>query len=192
MRTHQHIIVAYDFSQSSMAALERAVDLASRTAANVLHFVCVIDGHSAIPAIPVDDKVDAAYATKVQEALFTEVELQLALAQTDARVDFFVHARIGKPAEEILDLATEIGADLIIVGSKGLRGLERLIVGSVSEKIVRAAGCTVEVARPKAYRDVELMHVVEVEPEHHPYIPPHRYRYEDHRVDLRPTDWPLY
>jgi hypothetical protein len=34
--------------------------------------------------------------------------------------------------------------------------------------------------------------MIEVEPDHHPYVPPHRYRYEDHRVDLRPTDWPLY
>jgi nucleotide-binding universal stress UspA family protein len=192
MRTHQHVVIAYDFSQSSMSALERAIDVAARAPHNVLHFVCVIEPHTAIPAIPTDGKVDAAYATQVQEALFTEVELQLALAHAEVKIDFFVHARIGKPAEEVLELAHEIGADLIIVGSKGLRGLERLIVGSVSEQIVRAAGCTVEVARPKAYKDIELLTMTEVEPDHHPYIPPHRYRYEDHRVDLRPTDWPLY
>ncbi len=190
MRTHHTIVVAYDFSQSSMAALERAVDISSRAPHHVLHFVCVIDG--AVPAIPVDDKVDAAYASKVQDALFTEVELQLALAETEHRVDFFVHARLGKPAEEILELAHEVGADSIIVGSKGLRGLERFIVGSISEKVVRSAGCTVEVARPKAYRDVELMHVFADAHEHHPYLPPHRYHYEDRRVELRPTDWPLY
>src|SRR4051812_48117412 len=124
MRTHHTIVVAYDFSQSSMAALERAIDLASRAENQVLHFVCVIDGHTPLPAIPVEGKVDAAYASKVQEALFTEVELQLALAETQHRVDFFVHARIGKPADEILELAEEVGADSIIVGSKGLRGLE--------------------------------------------------------------------
>ena len=192
MSSHQTIVVAYDFSQSSTAALERAIDLASRAPRHVLHFVCVIDGHTPVSAIPTAGKVDAAYATKVQEALFTEVELQLALTETAQRVDFFVHARIGKPADEVLDLAQDVGADTIIVGSKGLRGLERFIVGSVSEKIVRGAGCTVEVARPKAYRDVELMHVVEVEPDHHRYVPPHRYSYEDHRVEMRPTDWPLY
>ena len=153
MRTHHHTVVAYDFSLSSMAALERGIDVAARTAHDVLHFVCVIEPHTAIPAIPTDGKIDAAYATQVQEALFTEVELQLALAETDVHIDFFVHARIGKPADEVLELAHEVGADLIIVGSKGLRGLERFIVGSVSEKIVRAAGCTVEVARPKAYRE---------------------------------------
>lgn len=193
MREHQHIVVAYDFSQSSMAALERAVDLATRSPGDVLHFCCVIEGHNAIPAIPADNgDVDAAYAQKVQEAVFTEVELQLALAQTDARVDFFVHVRMGKPSEEILDLAREIGADAIIVGSKRLRGIERMLVGSVSEKIVRKAGCTVEVARPKAYRDVAFTPVVEVEPDHTPYVPPHRYTYDDHRVEMRPNDWPLY
>jgi nucleotide-binding universal stress UspA family protein len=152
----------------------------------------VIEPHTPVANIPVDDKVDAAYAERVQEALSTEVELQLALADTDAQINFFVHARIGKPADELLQLAHEIGADLIIVGSKGLRGLERWIVGSVSEHIVRDADCTVEVARPKTYRDVELLPMIEVAPDHHPYIPPHRYRYEEKRVSMRPPEWPLY
>jgi hypothetical protein len=59
---------------------------------------------------------------------------------------------------------------------------------------VREAGCSVEIARPKKYADVELRPVVEAQPEDHgePYIPPHRYTYEDRRVNLRPPEWPLY
>jgi hypothetical protein len=105
-----------------------------------------------------------------------------------------VHARIGaKPATEILQLAKEIGADLIIVGSHGLTGVERFLVGSTSERIVREAGCSVEIARTKKYADVELLPIVEAEPSDHdhPYIPPHRYTYEDRRVNLRPPEWPL-
>ena len=107
------------------------------------------------------------------------------------RIQFFVHVRIGKPADELLELAREVGADLIIVGSKGLTGVERLVLGSVSEKVVREAGCTVEVARPKTYDYVELSRIVDAEP-HLSYVPPHRYRYEDHRVEMRPPEWPLY
>ena len=80
----------------------------------------------------------------------------------------------------------------IIVGSKGLTGVEHLVLGSVSEKVVREAGCTVEVARSKTYAHVDLLHIVDnVEP-HHTYAPPHRYSYEDNRLIVRPPDWPLY
>jgi len=84
-------------------------------------------------------------------------------------------------------------ADLILLGNHGLTGLERLLIGSTSEKVVREAGCSVEIVRPKKYDDVQLLDIVEVEPDHdHPYVPPHRYTYEDPRVNLRPSEWPLY
>ena len=82
-------------------------------------------------------------------------------------------------------------ADLIIVGSKGLSGIERAVLGSVSEKVVREAGCTVEVARAKTYDYVPLLEIIEVD-HPHKYVAPHRYTYEDHRVSRRPNDWPLY
>jgi len=128
----------------------------------------------------------------VQEVLAREIELELRAISAD-RVHFFVHARIGKPAPEILSLAREIGADLIVLGNHGLTGIERMLLGSTSERVVREAGCSVEIVRPKHYPDVELLDMVEVEPDHdHPYVPPHRYYYEDHRVNMRPPEWPLY
>ena len=97
----------------------------------------------------------------------------------------------GDPVDVLVDLIGKHSADLIIVGSRGVTGLERVLVGSTSERIVREAGCTVEVARPKRYAEVELIPVEPVEPVH-TYVPPHRYTYEDHRVNLRPAEWPLY
>jgi nucleotide-binding universal stress UspA family protein len=194
MSTHvSPVVVGYDFSHSGHAALHRAVTLAGRAPFHVLHVVCVVDPREPIPSIPSYNGVDYMYAARVQEALAAEIQQELDRADVRGSVHFFVHARIGKPAPEILNLAREIGADLIIVGSNGMTGLERLILGSVSEHVVREAGCTVEVARPKAYAEVELIPIEAADPsEHHPYVPPHRYTYEDHRVNLRPAEWPLY
>lgn len=187
------VVVGFDFSQSGAEALHRAVTLAVRAPFHVLHVVCVIDPRSPIPSIPSYNGVDYMYAARVQEALAAEIQAELDKVEVHDRVHFFVHARIGKAAPEILELAREVGADLIIVGSHGMTGVERLLLGSTSERLVREAGCTVEVARPKKYAEVELMPIETVEPDHsHPYVPPHRYTYEDHRVNLRPAEWPLY
>ena len=188
---HSPVVVGYDFSHSGHAALDRAVSLAARAPHHVLHVVCVVSAKEPIPSIPVYDGVDYLYAARVQEALALEVQQELDRAEVTTRINFFVHARIGKAAAEILKIASEVGADLIIVGSHGLTGIERLVIGSTSEKIVREAGCSVEVARVKQYPEVERMPVVEAEGHDHTYVPPHRYEYEDHRVVLRPVEWPL-
>jgi|KBSMisStaDraftv2_1062788.scaffolds.fasta_scaffold358129_2 nucleotide-binding universal stress UspA family protein len=190
------VVVGYDFSQSGRAALRRAVTLAGRAPFHVLHVVCVVDPREAIPALPSYNGVDYMYAARVQEALAAETQHELDRADVRGSVHFFVHARIGKPAPEILALAEEIGADLIIVGSrldstKRLTQLERLILGSTSAHVMREAGCTVEIARTKRYPEVTLVPVEPVDPVH-TYVPPHRYTYEDHRVNLRPAEWPLY
>ena len=189
------VVVGYDFSPSADAALHRAVSLAARAPSHVLHVVCVIDPKEAIPSIPPYNGIDHMYAARVQEALAAEIQHELDRAEVHERVHFFVHARLGKAVAEILELAREVGADLIIVGSHGMTGIERMLLGSTSKHIVREAHCTVEVARPKTYPDVELLQVETVDPQVDPrraYVPPHRYTYEDHRVSLRPAEWPLY
>jgi nucleotide-binding universal stress UspA family protein len=188
--TESQVVVAFDFSHSGRQALYRAITFATRAPFHVLHFVCVIDPHVPLPALPTK-KVDYAYAERVQRALADEVELELRNNNAISRVHFYVHARIGKPAEEILQVARDVGADLIVVGSKGLTGVAHLLIGSVAEQIVREAHCTVEVARAKTYDHVDLLKIQRVEPPHHHYVPPHRYHYEDHRLMVRPIDWPL-
>lgn len=182
------VVIGYDFSHSGRAALRRAVTLAARAPFHVLHVVCVVDPKAAIPSLPSYNGVDYMYAARVQEALAAETQHELDRADVRGIVHFFVHARIGEAAPEILVLAGEVGADLIIVGTTGL---ERLILGSTSEQVMREAGCTVEIARPKRYPEVLLVPVEPVDPAH-TYMPPHRYTYEDHRVNLRPAEWPLY
>ena len=57
------------------------------------------------------------------------------------------HLGLGAPDREIVDLAEEIGAGLIVMGSRGLGGIRRALMGSVSDSVVRHAHCPVLVVR---------------------------------------------
>jgi nucleotide-binding universal stress UspA family protein len=56
--------------------------------------------------------------------------------------------RSGHPADEIIDTAEEIGADLVVVGSKGLTGGMLFLLGSVSQKVMKYAPCSVLLTKP--------------------------------------------
>jgi len=91
-----------------------------------------------------------------------EVEAHLALAEESARElrGFGVNAtpivRAGDPAHEIVDAATDFGTDLIVTGSRGRSGLESLLLGSVAQRVLLHAPCSVLIlrapipARPRA------------------------------------------
>ncbi len=69
-----------------------------------------------------------------------------AVAQA-AAVPAQVHARQGDPADAILDVAEETGADLVVVGNKGMTGAKRFLLGSVPNKISHHAPCGVLIIR---------------------------------------------
>jgi nucleotide-binding universal stress UspA family protein len=163
----------------------RAVDVAARAPQHVLHIVCALDSSGA-------RHIKAETADHMREQVLERVTATFAGRDTAADVQVFVHARIGHPAKEILDVAYEVGADLMFIGSHGKTGVERFLLGSVSERVVREARCPVMVVRPKGYKDVDLMKVYPYEHERHTFQAPHRYSYTDRRVITRPPDFPLY
>jgi nucleotide-binding universal stress UspA family protein len=57
------------------------------------------------------------------------------------------HLRLGRPAEQIIDLSEDLGVGLLVVGSQGQSALRRAVLGSVSESVVRYAHCPVFVVR---------------------------------------------
>ena len=63
------------------------------------------------------------------------------------------HLRLGRSDEEIIFLAEQIGADLVVVGSRGLGGIRRALVGSVSDSVVRHAHCPVMMVRREDGQD---------------------------------------
>lgn len=184
------VVVAYDFTASAEEALVRAIDVACRAPHHVLHVIAAIDPRDGLPVAPTRH-VDYDYAERIQKLVSERVTTAFAARHATSEVHFFVHARIGRPADEILRLAKEVGADLVFIGSHGKTGLDRFVLGSVSERVVREAQCPVMVARAKTYEPVELLQVYKFEHDRPAYTPPHRYSYVDQRVLLRPNEWPI-
>ena len=68
------------------------------------------------------------------------------MLETDS-VDIKVMLREGKPGVTILKVSEEISADLIVIPSHGYHGMKRLVLGSVAERVIRHATCSVLVLR---------------------------------------------
>ena len=187
----KQVVVAFDFSEAADVALDRAVELACRAPNHVLHFVAAIDPDEGFGLEP-DEEVDYRYAEAVQSRLLERLGAIFAARAPEQTIEFFVHARIGEAAEEILDLAREIGADLVVIGSHGKTGFRRLLLGSTTEAVVRRARCPVIVARAKEYPEVTLSRVVRVSRAAPPRPRPRRYSYTTAALPVRPDAWPLH
>jgi universal stress protein A len=75
-------------------------------------------------------------------------ELEALRVRLAATVRCQTMVRRGSAQIEIIDAAKELGSDLIVLGSHGRTGVERLLMGSTVEKVVRHAGCPILIVRP--------------------------------------------
>jgi nucleotide-binding universal stress UspA family protein len=66
---------------------------------------------------------------------------------TEAGVAVELHVRVGSPAEQIVSLASELGTELIVIGSHGKRSVEELLLGSTVDDVTKRATCPVMVVR---------------------------------------------
>jgi nucleotide-binding universal stress UspA family protein len=142
------ILLATDGSEEADLAALRAVDLADATDSE-LHVVHV----GVVPSFLKSYPGTLGYYDKLYEQI-EEVSRELLRKQT-WRVKAVggtvagAHLRMGEVALEIVALAEELQADLIVMGSRGLGGVRRALMGSVSDSVVRHAHCPVLVVRPE-------------------------------------------
>ena len=133
------ILLATDGSEAAALAGRAAADISDRTAAD-LHVVHVWTGvpPPAYLGPPVDDYYRMAKAEAGRLLRREAWNARIAGCRLAGQ-----HLREGKPAEEIIALAEKLDADLMVVGSRRVGRLKRLITGSVSEAVVHRASCPV-------------------------------------------------
>jgi len=142
----RRILLATDGSEESELAALRAVDLAERTDSE-LHVVHV----GVVPSFLKSYPGVLGYERKLYKEL-EEVSREL-LRKQSWRVKVAggtvagTHLRMGEVDLEIVALAKELGADLIVMGCRGHRGIRRAIEGSISDAVIRHAPCPVLVVR---------------------------------------------
>jgi nucleotide-binding universal stress UspA family protein len=143
------MLLATDGSEEAELATKSAVELAKSTGSELR----VVYVEPLPDFMKKNDAGTPGYALELYEKIEGEGRETLRKLTWRIRVAGGIvtgsHLRMGAVAEEIVGLAGELEADLIIVGSRGLRGIRRAIAGSVSESVFRHARCPVMVVRPK-------------------------------------------
>ncbi len=148
-------LVAIDETPASVMAVDTATAFAAGREHVELHLVHVVG-----PSLNVGG-LEAVVDPSLGELLKASRELLAATRERFPSLPITTHTLVGSPELEVVRLAKELDADVIVVGSHNRRTLERWFLGSVSEGIVRKAGCAVIVARPK---DHGIVAPPEIEP----------------------------
>lgn len=136
------VIVGHDFSELAEEAARTGVAIARGTPNGELHFVHAIPppavGSELGPAFPSD--------TMLAQAKKDLVSVVQGL-QIPKEVSIQLHVVVGNPDQVLAEMADEYEADLIVLGTHGRKGLQRLILGSVAEQTLRRASCSVLTVR---------------------------------------------
>ncbi len=150
------VLCAYDFSETSERALEQALRMIRR------HGARLVLGHVVEPIPP--GPYPVLSAPQDEGAVRTLVVERLeALAETwrERDVDVTVRVELGRPNIELVAIAEDVGADLVVIGTRGLTGLKHLVLGSTAESVVRRCACPVLTVHPDdAVLDGEIETVI--------------------------------
>lgn len=128
------ILVPVDASPPSSAAAGRALDLALTSDADV---------HGLYVADPRASPISGTLEGEDVESLFLDDHTHPAADVIETADHLGLSAtretRVGVPCEEILDYAADVDADVVVMGTHGYTGLDRLLLGSTAERVVRRA-----------------------------------------------------
>jgi nucleotide-binding universal stress UspA family protein len=140
---YTRIVVGTDGSATATLAVEHAAALARAFGAE-LHLVSAYKNPSVILAATPEAMV-AVDDTEWREAMQADAEASLAALTerlADSGIEVTAHAAGGDPAKVIVEMATRLSADLLVVGNKGMKGRRRLL-GSVPNTVAHQAPCSV-------------------------------------------------
>jgi nucleotide-binding universal stress UspA family protein len=148
----KNILVPTDLSEGAEEALDYACELAAKLDATI-HLVNVIG----IPAIGVPELGVAITATLIDQMIAdNEKAIQdLAARKCNAARMGQVLLKTGDARDLINQTALEVGADLIIMGTHGRRGVKRALLGSIAETVVRSAPCPVLTVRTHKHKHAD-------------------------------------
>ena len=139
-RPFRTVLLATDLTPASAEATERAIELSARLDARLL-IVNVMDSRRLVGGGS-HERIDQARAER--EAVLLEVVRTARAAGASA--EFLIWT--GDPGNALVSAAEAEHADLLVVGTRGRSGAERMLLGSVSDHLVHHAGCPVLVVRP--------------------------------------------
>jgi nucleotide-binding universal stress UspA family protein len=141
------IVVGTDGSDTAAQAVREAIDLAKIAGAQLT----IVSAYEPVSKRRLQDEQEGAPADVAHEIGPREdVNLVLNAAAAAAKqegIEVQTRPIEGEPAEGILNVAEEIGADLIVVGNKGMTGARRFLLGSVPNNISHHAPCSVIIVR---------------------------------------------
>jgi nucleotide-binding universal stress UspA family protein len=143
----QAIVVGTDGSETAGKAVARALELAAAVDGRLL----VVSAFQPVSQARLREEVqqvppDLQWMVNPREDVDATLQQAAALAEEQG-VTAELFARQGDPADAILDVAEEQGADLIVVGNKGMTGAKRFLLGSVPNKVSHHAPCSVLIIR---------------------------------------------
>ena len=143
--TQQRLLVPVDFSDASLHAFRYAVALAKNLKACLfaLHVVPADYGWLGIGKEEARD-LDKSLQRQASDRLSAFVE-----SNSRAKLPTELEVRIGQPTKEIVAAAQETNSDLIVLSTHGLTGLDRYLIGSVTDRLARIAPCPVLLVPPE-------------------------------------------
>ena len=141
------IVVGTDGSETAREAVRQATEMSQRLGGNI-HLV---SAYEPVPEGRLREErqevpEDLQWMVNPREDVTTTLE-EVGEQLKKQGVEVETHAREGDPADAILDVAEEKGADLIVVGNKGMTGAKRFLLGSVPNKVSHHAPCSVMIIR---------------------------------------------
>lgn len=144
----KHLLVASDGSEHALRAASVAGEVALKFDAEVT-VLCVYDPPSSrAPLVgPHTEMLDEDTLSRYAEEVLDTVEINTGNVLRDLGVRFTVRKETGHPVEVIVGVAARSHADLIVLGSRGLGGMESFLLGSVSDRVLHHAHCPVMVVK---------------------------------------------